>query len=46
MARFNASEESKEGSADPARRTLSCERVSKTAAVVDKAQVLILEGFL
>ncbi|VDO61967.1 unnamed protein product [Heligmosomoides polygyrus] len=43
VVRYNASEESEEGSANPARKTRSRESVSRTAAVVEKAQELILE---
>lgn len=43
VARYNASEESGEGSTNPARKTHARERVSRTAAVVEKAQALILE---
>jgi len=43
MAKYNASEKSGEGSANPARKTHLRERVSRTAAVVEKAQALISE---
>lgn len=43
VARYNASEESKEGSANPARKTHSRERTSRPAEVVERAHELILE---
>ncbi|CAH2005543.1 unnamed protein product [Acanthoscelides obtectus] len=43
VSKYNASEESRESSSNPARKTHSRERRSRTPAVVEKAQALISE---
>lgn len=44
LTKFNASEESEQGSANRSRETHSRERRSRTAAIAEKAQAAIREG--